>query len=77
MRLRDREQLQIIGSEHDAVILRADRVVAARRQREAEPFVSVSRAVQVVHEDDHVVDPANVAAHALFSQTLGLGEAPE
>ena len=63
VQLRRRQQLEVVRAEHDAVVLRAERVVAARREREAHARVGVARAVEVVDEEDDVVEAGDVRAH--------------
>lgn len=57
-RMRDRrdEQLKVRRSEHDAMILRADAVMAARRKREAELLEIARGGVEIAYRDHRVIN---------------------
>ncbi len=58
-----RHQFEVVAPEHDAVILRAERMEAARRERESHARVGIARAVQVAHQDHGMVDAAHLRQH--------------
>ena len=66
VRLGNGEQLQVVALEHQALVLRADRVESPRCQREAEPRERLGSRIEVADEDDGVVDAENVRSHGLF-----------
>jgi hypothetical protein len=61
--LRAPEQLDVIVPEHDAVILRAEGVVAARRHGEAHAPERVASGVKIAHDDHDVIDAFDVLSH--------------
>jgi hypothetical protein len=57
------EELDVILAEHHAVILGAERVVAARAHGEAQAPERVARRVEVAHHDHDVIDAVDVLSH--------------
>ena len=60
---RQREQLDVVAPEHDAVVRRAQRVKAPRRERETEPCVGLLRAIEVANRDHDMIDASDGAPH--------------
>ena len=51
-----REELDIRVREHDAVVTRADAVLTARREREAERAKISRRGIEIAYRDDCVIN---------------------